>query len=42
MKIQRIIMNGPKGSILIEKKLDLQAKLAVAVEDRDRYEGYFN
>ena len=36
------MMNGSKGAVLVEKKIQLKQNLKMATEDRDRYEGYFN
>lgn len=41
-KLQRSLAKGPKGTLAAENKLEVKDQLKLAIEDRDRYEAYFN
>ncbi|TNV80301.1 hypothetical protein FGO68_gene9639 [Halteria grandinella] len=41
-KLQRSLVKGSKGVVAAEKKLEVKEQLKLAIEDRDRYEAYFN
>jgi hypothetical protein len=35
-------VKGSQGAVGLERKLDLKEQLTLAIDDRDKYEAYFN